>query len=208
MANDNTLNVIRRDRAGKGAARATRRSGLVPGVVYGSKQAPDLVAMDPRPLWAAMHKAGFNTRVFDLTIEGESAPQSVMVHDVQFDVVSDAIQHVDFLRVSADKEVVVNVPTVFVNEEKSPGMKRGGVLNVVRHEIEVFGKAADLPEKIECDLTGLDVNDSLHISAVKLPAGITPTITDRDFTIATIAAPSGLKAAEAEEAEAAEAGEQ
>lgn len=122
-----------------------------------------------------------------------------MVHDVQFNPVTDQPQAVDFLRVSADKDVVVSIPTHFINEEKSPGIKRGGVLNVVRHEIEVKGKATALPERIDCDLTGLDVNDSLHISAVNLPAGVTPTITDRDFTIATIAAPSGLKSAESED---------
>ncbi|WP_404383494.1 50S ribosomal protein L25/general stress protein Ctc [Caenispirillum salinarum] len=200
MANENTLNVSRRDRAGKGAARATRRAGLVPGVVYGNKQPTELVAMDPRPLIAEMHKSGFNTRVFTLNVEGGN-PETVMVHDVQFNPVTDDPQAIDFLRVSADKEVVVSVPTSFINEEKSPGIKRGGVLNVVRHEIEVKAKASDLPEVIECDLTGLDVNDSLHISAVKLPAGVAPTITDRDFTIATIAAPSGLKSAAAAEGE-------
>ncbi|EKV27100.1 LSU ribosomal protein L25p [Caenispirillum salinarum AK4] len=171
----------------------------MPGVVYGNKQPTELVAMDPRPLIAELHKSGFNTRVFTLNVEGGNS-ETVMVHDVQFNPVTDDPQAVDFLRVSADKEVVVSVPTSFVNEEKSPGIKRGGVLNVVRHEVEVKGKATGLPETIECDLTGLDVNDSLHISAVKLPAGVTPTITDRDFTIATIAAPSGLKAAEAEAA--------
>jgi large subunit ribosomal protein L25 len=200
MANENTLNVSRRDRAGKGAARATRRAGLVPGVVYGSKKPAELVSIDPRPLMAEMHKSGFNTRVFTLNIEGGAA-ETVMVHDVQFHPVTDQPQAVDFLRVSADTEVVVNVPVVFLNEEKSPGIKKGGVLNVVRHEIEVKGKANALPETIECDLTGLDLNDSLHISAVTLPAGVAPTITDRDFTIATIAAPSGLKSAEAAEGE-------
>lgn len=204
MANENSLNVVRRDRAGKGAARATRRQGLVPGVVYGNKQSPDLVAIDPRPLMAAMHKAGFATRVFDLAIEGETATQSVMVHDVQFHPVTDAPIAVDFMRVSAETDVVVEVPVHFINQERCPGIKRGGVLNIVRHEIEVKAKANALPEAIEVDLAGVDINESIHISAVKLPAGVAPTITDRDFTIATIAAPSGLKSEAAAEGETAE----
>ncbi len=202
MANENTLNVIRRDRAGKGAARATRRQGLVPGVVYGSKQAPVLVSIDPRPLMAAMHKAGFSTRVFDLVVEGGDT-ETVMVHDVQFHPVTDAPIAVDFMRVSADTDVVVEVPVHFINQDRCPGIKRGGVLNIVRHEIEVKAKANALPEAIEVDLAGVDVNESVHISAVTLPAGVTPTISDRDFTICTIAAPSGMKSEAAAEGEGA-----
>lgn len=190
--------VESRERAGKGAARAVRRQGLVPGVIYGNKQAPVLIQMDPRQLVAALNKPGFYTHQYDLQLNGET--HRVMAQDVQFDVLTDKPAHVDFLRISKDAEVTAEVPVEFINHEKSPGLKRGGTLNIVRHDIEVIAKPDDLPESIVCDLTGLDLNDSLHISAVTLPAGVRTVISDRDFTIATLAAPSGLKS-EAAEAE-------
>lgn len=187
-----TFNVQKRDRAGKGAARAIRRQGLVPGVIYGDKQAPVMFAMDPRPLIAALHKPGFYTHQYDVVVEGET--YRCMAQDVQFGVVSDAPIHLDFLRVGKNTIVTAMVPVHFENQDKSPGLKVGGVLNIVRHEIEVHAKPDDLPETIVVDLAGAELNDSIHISAVTLPAGVTPVITDRDFTIATIVAPSGLKA--------------
>jgi len=198
MSDVTVLPVQARERAGKGAARATRRQGLVPGVIYGAKQPPTLVAMDPRPLIAEMRRTGFYARQFDVELDG--AKHRVMVQDVQFHVVMDHPIHVDFLRIGKDTRVTAEVPVEFTGQDRSPGLKRGGVLNVVRHEIEVHAKPDDLPAKITCDLSGLDINESLHISSVTLPAGVTPTITDRDFTIATIVAPSGIKA-EADEAE-------
>jgi large subunit ribosomal protein L25 len=203
MSEVKTLPVRKRERAGKGAARAVRREGLVPGVIYGDKQDPLLIQMDPRPLMAEARQAGFYTHQYDLDLDGET--HRVMAQDVQFHVVTDAPIHVDFLRVGKNTVVTAEVPVHFENHDKSPGIKKGGVLNVVRHEVEVIGKPDDLPEQIVVDLTGLDVNDSVHISAVSLPAGVKPTI-DRDFTIATIAAPSGMRseAAEGEGGEAAE----
>lgn len=197
-----TLPVQKRERAGKGAARAVRREGLVPGVIYGDKQEPVLIQMDPRPLMAEANKAGFYAHQFDLDLDG--AKHRVMAQDVQFHVVTDAPIHVDFLRVGKNTVVTAEVPVAFENHEMSPGIKKGGVLNIVRHEVEVQAKPDDLPEQLTVDLTGLDLNDSVHISAVTLPKGVKPTI-DRDFTIATIAAPSGLKseAAEGEEGEGA-----
>jgi large subunit ribosomal protein L25 len=196
MSDIGTLEAKGRDRAGKGAARATRREGLIPGVIYGGRQAPLLLAMDPRDIMAEMHKAGFSTRMFDLSVDG--AAHRVMVQDVQFHPVTDQPVHVDFLRVSADTTVTVEVPVHFLNEDKCPGLKKGGVLNVVRHEIEVVGKPDALPAFFEVDLIGADVGDSIHVSAIKIPEGVHPTITDRDFTVCTIAAPSGMKAAAAE----------
>lgn len=187
-----------RERAGKGAARAIRREGLVPGVIYGKKQEPILLKMDPRPLVKLLDKPGFYAHVIAVEVAGES--YSVLPKDVQLDPVSDAPLHVDFLRFSEEDKLTVTVPVRFINEEASPGLKRGGVLNVVRHEIEIVCPSTAIPETITVDLTGTDLNDSIHISAVKLPEGARPTITDRDFTVATIAAPSGLKV-ETEETE-------
>lgn len=198
-----TLTAVKRERAGKGAARAVRNQGLVPGVIYGDKQPPVLFSIDPRQLLAQMARPGFWTHQFEVDIEGQKT--LTMCQDLQVHPVSDRPIHVDFLRITADSTVEVDVPVKFVNEDRAPGIKRGGVLNVVRHEVVLVCKADAIPEHLEADLTGLDVGDSLHISAIKLPAGVKPTI-DRDFTVATIVAPSGLKSEEAAaEAPAAEA---
>ncbi|MBB4285208.1 50S ribosomal protein L25/general stress protein Ctc [Roseospira goensis] len=192
MSDISTLPVQGRERAGKGAARAVRRAGLVPGVIYGDKQEPVLIQMDPRPLWAELYRGGFYARQYQLDLDGQS--HRVMAQDVQFHPVSDAILHVDFLRISATSRVTAEVPVRFLNEERCPGLKRGGVLNVVRHDVELVGTPDVLPDHLEVDLIGFDVGDSIHISAVKLPEGVTPVIADRDFTIATVTAPSGMKA--------------
>ncbi|SBW03834.1 50S ribosomal protein L25 [uncultured Alphaproteobacteria bacterium] len=196
-----TLTAAKRERAGKGAARAVRNQGLVPGVIYGDKQPPVLFSIDPRQLLAQMARPGFWTHQFEIDVDGEKT--LTMCQDLQVHPVSDRPIHVDFLRITADSTVEVDVPVKFVNEERSPGIKRGGVLNVVRHEIEVVCKADAIPEVLIADLTGLDVGDSLHISAIALPNGVKPTI-DRDFTVATIVAPSGLKSEEAATAETTE----
>ncbi len=195
MSDIGSIPVKGRDRAGKGAARATRREGLVPGVIYGGGQSPVLLAVDPRDIMSEMHKTGFWTRMFDLELGDK---HRVMVQDVQFHPVTDQPIHVDFLRIGKDTEVTAPVPVIFLNEDKCPGLKRGGVLNVVRHEIEVHAKPADLPDHFEVDLISADVGDSIHVSVVKIPDAVKLTITDRDFTICTIAAPSGLKAEAAE----------
>lgn len=198
-----TLTAVKRERAGKGAARAVRNQGLVPGVIYGDKKPPVLFSIDPRQLLAQMARPGFWTHQFEVEIDGETT--LTMCQDLQVHPVTDRPIHVDFLRINASSTVEVDVPVKFVNEAGSPGLKRGGVLNVVRHEIVLVCKATSIPEHVEADLTGLDVGDSLHISAIKLPEGVKPTI-DRDFTVATIVAPSGLKSEEASaEAPAAEA---
>lgn len=200
-----TLTALKRERAGKGAARAVRNQGLVPGVIYGDKQPPVLFSIDPRQLLAQMARPGFWTHQFEIDIDGQKT--LTMCQDLQVHPVSDRPIHVDFLRITADSTVEVDVPVKFINEDRAPGIKRGGVLNVVRHEVVLVCKADAIPEHLEADLTGLDVGDSLHISAIKLPAGVKPTI-DRDFTVATIVAPSGLKSEEAAttaEAPAAEA---
>lgn len=182
------LGVEMRERAGKGAARATRRAGRVPGVIYGNKEEPTLISVEPRALHRQLQRAGFFASLIDVELAGQK--HRVLPRDVQFDPVTDIPIHVDFMRVTESTKVRVAVPVVFRNDAQSPGIKRGGVLNIVRHEIEVVCTAARIPPSIIIDLTGLDIGDSVHISMVTLPDGVTPAITERDFTIATIAAPT------------------
>jgi large subunit ribosomal protein L25 len=195
-----TLAAEARDRAGKGASRAVRREGRVPAVIYGNKEAAVPIHVEEKLLTKMLHTGHFMNSVVEITVDGKT--HRTLPRDVQFHPVSDRPIHVDFLRVSADSLITVNVPVRFENEAASPGLKRGGVLNIVRHEIEMKCPANAIPDDIVVDVTGFEVGDSIHISAVKLPSGVKPVI-DRDFTIATIAAPSGLKSQEAAE-EAAE----
>ena len=201
MTETHQLSVQLRQRAGKGAARSVRREGRVPGVIYGGKQEPVLISIDPLELKRELHKIGFFATLFDLKLDG--AAHRVLARDVQFDPVTDKPLHVDFLRVTGESRIVVQVPVEFINEVKSPGLKRGGVLNVVRHEIELRCSVDAIPRSITIDLDGLDIGDSIHISHVTLPEGARPTI-ERDFTIASVAAPSAVRA-EALEAQAAAA---
>ncbi|OFX13523.1 MAG: 50S ribosomal protein L25/general stress protein Ctc [Alphaproteobacteria bacterium RIFOXYD12_FULL_60_8] len=203
MANVTKLSANLRDRAGKGAARAVRNSGLVPGVIYGEKKEPVLISMDPRVLMGQMHRVGFWTHVFSLDVSGQS--YQVLARDVQFHPVNDQPLHVDFLRVGAGTTIRVMVPVTFINELTSPGLKKGGVLNIVRHEVEMLCNVASIPECLVVDLGKSDVGSSIHFSAVSGVGDAKPVITDRDFTIATIAAPSGMKADAEPGAEAAAA---
>lgn len=182
------LAATARDRAGKGTARATRRAGSIPAVIYGNKEKPVMIALDTTKFTREIHRPGFFTHLFDITVDGVT--HRVLPRDVQLDPVYDRPLHADFLRVSDTTEITLKVPVEFTNVETCPGIKKGGVLNIVRHDIEVFAKAGDLPEKIVVDLAGFEVGASVHISSVKLPEGVRPTITDRDFTVATIAAPT------------------
>jgi large subunit ribosomal protein L25 len=188
-----------RERVGKGSSRELRRKGLVPAVIYGDKQAPISIALPVKELTQKIHGGGFMTTVATIDVDGKKI--SVLPKDYQLDPVRDFTMHVDFLRVSATTQVTVEVPVHFVNEEKSPGIKIGGVLNIVRHEVEFHCPANAIPEFITADLTGLKIGDGIHISHIKLPAGVTPVITDRDFTIATIVAPAGGTTGEEEAAE-------
>ena len=207
-----TLVAQPRDRAGKGVARATRREGRVPAVIYGGKEPPVMVALELKDLARRAHSASFFNHLIELDVGGKK--HRVLPRDVQFHPLNERPIHVDFLRVARDATIEVAVPVEFINQAASPGLKRGGVLNIVRHEIDLICPVEAIPDHITVDMTGLDVGESIHISHVKLPANVKPTIADRDFTIASVAAPSGLKseenAAEAETATAAapaEAGE-
>jgi len=191
-----------RDRAGKGVARATRREGRVPAVIYGGKEPPVLVALELKDLARRAHSAAFFNHLIELDVDGKK--HRVLPRDVQFHPLNENPIHVDFLRVAKDATIEVAVPVEFINQEASPGLKRGGVLNIVRHEIDLVCPVEAIPDHITIDMTGFEVGDSVHISNVKLPANVTSSIADRDFTIATVVAPSGLKSDDAA-ADAAEA---
>lgn len=196
------LTATVREKVGKGAARATRRDNLVPAVIYGGKQPSLAIALPNREITLKIYGGGFFTTLATIAVGDEKI--RVIPRDYQLDPLSDKPRHVDFMRVAAGAALTLDVPVQFINEAESPGIKRGGALNVVRHTIAVTCPADEIPENIVCDLTGLDINDSLHISSVTLPEGVKPTIT-RDFTIATVAAPAGIKEELKAAAEAAEA---
>jgi large subunit ribosomal protein L25 len=191
--NKTALAATARAKAGKGAARAVRREGKIPGVIYGDKKEPLLVSVDKKELGLALGKKGFFTQLCDLTVDGQK--YLVLPREVQVDPVFDRPEHADFLRVSEKTIIRVGVPLRTTNEKASPGIVKGGVLNLIRHEIEVYCKATDIPEELVADLTGLDVGHTLHISALKLPEGIKPVV-QGDFSIITIVAPSALKSDE------------
>ena len=190
MAEANVIKATTRSVGGKGAARAVRRAGNVPAVVYGGdSKSADTIEIDANDLFILIKKGRFLSTVFDIDVGGKTL--KAIPRDVQLDPVKDFPLHVDFQRIGADNRVRVGVPVRFINEALSPGLKRGGVLNIVRHEVEVWSPADAIPEYFEIDLTGLAIGRSIHISAVKLPDGVKPTITDRDFTVATIAGSGG-----------------
>jgi large subunit ribosomal protein L25 len=191
MASVKQLQAVARDRAGKGAARAVRREGRVPAVIYGAGQEAKAIALDANQAKQLIFGGHFLTTVFEIEVDG--AKTRAIPRDYQLDPVKDFPIHVDFLRLAEGQQIRVEVPVHFVNQEASPGLKRGGTLNVVRHTIELLVPADAIPESIDADLTGFNIGDSLHISAIKLPEGARPTIAERDFTVATIVAPSGLK---------------
>ncbi|BBK34143.1 LSU ribosomal protein L25P [Stella humosa] len=198
-----TIAAQRRERAGKGAARATRRDGSIPGVVYGDKQEPSIISLDPRMIEREMGRAGFFARIYDLDVGGEK--QRVLARDVQLHPVTDRPLHIDFLRVGAHTRIRVFVPVNFIGQDRSPGLKKGGVLNIVRHEIELYCAADGIPDILTVDLSGTEIHDSIHISHVTLPEGARPVIVDRDFTIASVAAPTVAVAEEPAAAAAAPA---
>ena len=199
-----SMQASARDRVGKGAARALRREGLIPAVIYGEKQPAEPIAVSYKEINRRIHSGHFLTQVLDIEVNGKKT--RVLPRDFQLDPVRDYPLHVDFLRLGANTKIAVFVPVHFINEEECPGIRRGGVLNVVRHRVELECPADAIPSHIVADLTGLDINDSLHISSIQLPPGVKVTI-DRDFTIGTIAAPAGIKEEIRQAAEAAAGGE-
>ena len=201
MAEAPVLEAVARAGVGKGAARSARREGFVPGVIYGGGEPPQPINVKFNALLKQLKAGKFLSTLLNVRVDGRDT--RVICRGVQRDVVKDLPVHVDFLRLSERSRIALFIPVEFVNREKSPGLKRGGVLTVVRPEVELVVTAGEIPEKIVVDLEGTQINDTIHISNAALPAGAKPTITDRDFVIANIQAPSGLKSAENEE-EAAE----
>ncbi len=194
MSKSYELKAEARAIAGKGSARAIRRNGRVPAVIYGDKQAPVSISLDYKEIFYKIHGGGFLHTVATIDVDGTK--YRVLPKDYQLDPVRDFPTHVDFLRVSANSLIKVEIPVHFINQETSVGLKRGGILNIVRHEVEFMCPVDAIPDFIEVDLAKVDIGNSVHISAVKLPAGLKPTI-DRDFTLATIVSPGGaLEAAE------------
>lgn len=194
-----TLSAETRDRVGKGASRALRRENRVPAVVYGNNEDPMGIHIEEKLLIKALGTGHYFNSIIMIEVDGQQV--RTLPKDVAFHPVTDRPIHADFLRVSEHAKVHVEVPVHFINEDKSPGIKRGGVLNIVRHEVELICDAAEIPDEIKVSLEGYNVGDSIHISAAALPAGVAPAITDRDFTLATIVAPSGLKSKEGAEAD-------
>src|SRR5437879_2373829 len=196
-----SLNAEPRPSAGKGAARGTSRSGRVPGIVYGDKKEPVLISLEPRALARVVAKPGFFATLVDVSVDGTT--HRTLPRDVQYHPVSDAPLHVDFMRVGAGAQVTVTVPVVFINHERSTGLRRGGILNIVRHGIEMVCSVDNIPNRLVVDLDGLDIGDSVHIHSVAVPEGARPVIQERDFTIASIAASSAVKEEAAQAAQAA-----
>lgn len=203
MADTATIAAEPREPRGKGGARAARRAGRIPAVVYGGGGDPLAVSVGRRELLREYERGGFFSRLYALGVGGGESIR-VLARDVQLHPVTDDPLHIDFLRLAADARIDVDVAVVFVNEEDSPGLRRGGVLNIVRRAVGLNCRADSIPETLVVDLAGLEIGDSVHISNIALPEDARPTIRDRDFTIATVAAPTVVADEAAEEAEAGE----
>jgi len=209
MAKPVVIEASVRERGGKGAARAIRREGRVPAVIYGDKQDPVLVSFGYQDLMKHVQTGRFMSTLVDINVNGDKT--RAIARDIQFEPVRDFLQHVDFLRLGKGARITVEVSCNFINEEDCPGLSAGGALNVVRYEIEMDCRATEIPDEIDIDLAGLEMGDGVHASDLTLPEGATLTITDRDFTICTVSAPTVVEEPEDEEvdegAEGEEAGE-
>jgi len=198
MAETTKVVAKMRDRAGKGGARSSRRDGLIPAVIYGDKQPPQMIAVEPKSIERELHKEGYFNHTLEIDVDGKSI--DVLPRDVQVDPVTDKPLHLDFLRVGSDSIITVQVPVHFRNEAAAPGIKRGGVLNIVMHEITVRTKASAIPEYFEVDPTGLEIGHSVHLSALNVPEGVRMVTRDKDPTVASIAAPTVVREAAAQAA--------
>ena len=190
MANLVTIEAEARERAGKGAARATRRQGRVPAVIYGAKQAPTMISVDPKTVLREIHRGGWRSRLFEINLDGQIT--RALIRDVAVHPVTDSPEHVDFQRLAPGEKMKIAVSVHFSNEATSPGIKRGGMLNVVRHTVECYVDPDNVPANFDADLGGMEINDNLRWSNLKGTDGIRPVIQDRDFVIATVAAPTKM----------------
>jgi large subunit ribosomal protein L25 len=204
MAEMVELKAEKRATTGSAAAKQMRKREIIPAIIYGGEKPPQNISIARGTVWRQLETGHFLSTVYMLDVDGEKI--RVIPRDIQLDPVRDFPLHVDFMRVSKTSRIDVEIPVHFVDEDKSPGLKRGGVLNIVRHAIELTCPADAIPESIEVSLDGLDIGDSVHISAVTLPANVVPTITDRDFTIASIASSAAMKPEAQEGVATAEAG--
>jgi large subunit ribosomal protein L25 len=195
MSESLALKAVARPKAGKGASRAARRTGQVPAVIYGAKQAPDMIAVSEAELRKLINSGHFTTAIIEIDVDGKA--QKTLMRDIQLHPVSDRVVHLDFLRVDANTKVHVKVPVHFRDHPESPGIKRGGVLNIVHHEIELECPADKIPDEVSISLKGLDVGATIHLADVSLPEGVKPHVREKDFTVATIIAPSGLQSSDA-----------
>jgi len=207
MSENTLISADLRNRVGKGSARAARRAGKIPAVIYGDKKQPISIEIEARMMRKIINEPGIFSRLLDINVD--NGKHTVLMRDIHFHPVTDDPMHFDFLRVSQSSTVSVSVGVEFINEAICPALKIGGVLNIVRYEVELNCLPNSIPEKITVDLSEAKIGDSIHISAVELPEGVTPTITDRDFTIATLQSPGGgVKNEEDEEVESTESSEE
>ena len=207
MSENTLISADLRNRVGKGSARAARRAGKIPAVIYGDKKQPISIEIEARMMRKIINEPGIFSRLLDINVD--NGKHTVLMRDIHFHPVTDDPMHFDFLRVSQSSTVSVSVGVEFINEEICPALKVGGVLNIVRYEVELNCLPTFIPEKITVDLSEAKIGDSIHISAVELPEGVTPTITDRDFTIATLQSPGGgVKNEEDEEVDSTESSEE
>lgn len=196
MSKKYALEATKRDRAGKGVARALRREGKTPAVIYGDKKPPVTIALDTNTINVEYNRGHIYTTLCDMNIEGDN--HLVLARDVQLHPVTDVVEHVDFLRVTGKTKIAVNIPVHFINEDKSPGLKDGAIMNVIRYEIEMMCSATNIPDYIEVDMEGKEMGDSVTISEVTLPEGSKLVIDDRDFTIVSLQEPISAEQLEAE----------
>jgi large subunit ribosomal protein L25 len=202
---ENVLDAVARAGTGKGAARRTRADGMVPGVIYGGGEDPTPISLKFNELLKALKRGKFLATLYTINVGGKQ--ERVVCKSVQRDVVRDLPSHVDFQRLTERSRIKLAIPVEFTDQAESPGLKRGGTLTVTRHDVELWVSAGNIPDHITVSLAGTQINDTLKISNAELPKGVKPVISDRDFAIATITAPSGLAAAEDDEEEGEEAAE-
>ena len=198
------LKAIKRDNSSSESNNKLRSKGLVPAILYGGKEANQSISIEKKDIKNLIHTDAFLSKVLELDVEGKK--EKVIPRDIAFNVVSEEPIHIDFMRIVSGKKIILEIPVKFINHPDSPGLKRGGVLNIVRRKVELKCPAENIPDEIIIDLTGTDIGTSIKISSVKLPENASPTITDRDFVIATVASPTVMKEPEkpAEDAAAAE----
>ena len=201
----NSIEASIRNTNTKGEVNALRSKGIVPAIVYGGKNQNQKISVPKKVIKLLVDKENFSSNILTLNIEGNS--QNVLPREIKFDTITDEPMHVDFLRIVKGAKIALEIPVKFINNEKSPGLKRGGVLNIVRRKVELKCPTENIPDELVVDLENKDIGESFKISSIKLPEGVTPTIQGRDFVVATLAAPTIIKEPEKPAEETAEGAE-